>query len=761
MIEKDEMREIETLIDQMTLEEKAALCVGASQWTTAAIERLDIPSMYVSDGPHGVRRVVDERDLSQKSLPATCFPTASCAAATWNTALIHRMGQAMAEEALAQDVDVLLGPGVNIKRTPLNGRNFEYYSEDPFLSGKMGISLIDGIQSRGVGTSLKHFTANNQEFQRLVISAEVDERTLREIYLRAFEMAVKEAKPWTVMCAYNKLNGTYCSEHRQLLVDILKKEWGFEGLVVSDWGAVHDRVASLKGGLDLEMPGPQDHRVRAVMGAIRSSELEPGMLDDAVRRILRVVFTAQRTQKTGDFDQTAHHQLAREIAAEGMVLLKNDGLLPIRDTARVAVIGHSAQTPYYQGGGSSHINPTRLDIPLEALRKVAGDIEFNFALGYPAVDSFEQALIDEAVETAKLADLVLLFLALPPSKESEGYDRLDLSLTAHQLALIESLSETGKRIAVVLNSGSAVTMQPWLEKINALLQGWMMGQAGAAALADILFGRVNPSGKLAETFPLRLEDTPAFINFPGDAGKVHYGEGMYVGYRYYDARKIPVQFPFGFGLSYTTFEYSHLQVPESFTDIDGLTLSLDVTNTGNVAGQETVQVYVHDQEASLSRPFKELKGFAKVQLNPGETRTVSIPLDFRAFAFYHPKYRTWITEDGSFDLLVGASAEDIRLTATVELSSTLKLPCLLDWESTLREWLTDPRGYQAIKPVLEEMQARFADVLGGEEGLGVDAMGTIMDMPLTTILLWQRAEFTRPVEEIVDDLLNQAHAMDQ
>ena len=754
------MQEIKTLIAQMTLEEKAALCIGASDWTTVPVQRLEIPSMFVSDGPHGVRRVEDDTDLTQQSLPATCFPTASCAAATWNTDLVQRMGEAMAEEALALDVDVLLGPGVNIKRTPLGGRNFEYYSEDPFLSGKMGISLIKGIQSRGVGTSLKHFAANNQEYQRLTISAEVDERTLREIYLRAFEMAVKEAKPWTVMCAYNKLNGTYCSEHRPLLVDILKKEWGFEGLVVSDWGAVHDRVASLKGGLDLEMPGPQDRRIKAVIDAIKSGELEPGMLDDAVRRILGIVFKAQETQKTTTFDQAGHHQLAREIAAEGMVLLKNDGVLPIQDTGHIAVIGHSAQAPYYQGGGSSHINPTRVDIPLEALRESAGDVEFSFAQGYPPTDTFSPSLIDEAVKTVKSADMVLLYLALPPSKESEGYDRPDLSLTVHQVALIEALSQTGKNIIVVLNSGSAVTMQPWLDKVQALLQGWMMGQAGGSAIADILFGKVNPSGKLAETFPLRLEDTPAFINFPGDAGKVYYGEGLYVGYRYYDARQIPVQFPFGYGLSYTTFEYSNLQLPESITDIDGLTLTLDVTNTGDVAGQETVQVYVHDHEASLARPFKELKGFAKVRLEPGETKTLSISLDFRAFAFYHPKYRAWITEDGGFDILVGASSEDIRLKASTSMSSTLRLPCLLDCESTLKEWLTDPRGYQVLKPVMAEMQARFASVMGGEDGMGVDVMGMIMDMPLTTILMWQRVVFTQPVEEIVDGLLEQAHAMD-
>lgn len=755
------MQDIESLISQMKLEEKAALCVGASVWTTAAIERLEIPSIFVADGPHGVRRMINENSIAQKSLPATCFPTASCSASTWNTELVQRMGEAMGEEALALGVNILLGPGANIKRTPLGGRNFEYYSEDPFLSGKMAINLIKGIQSKAVGTSLKHFVANNQEYQRFSISAEVDERTLREIYLRAFEMAVKAAKPWTVMCAYNKLNGTYCSEHRPLLVDILKKEWGFEGLVVSDWGAVHDRVASLQGGLDLEMPGSQDRRVKAVIAAIQSGELEPGMLDEAVRRILRIVFKAQETTLEASFDQEAHHQLAREIAAEGMVLLKNDGILPIKGAARIAVIGRSAETPYYQGGGSSHINPTRLDVPWEELRKAAGEeIELDFVQGYPATDTFDQAMIDGAVNTAKSADLALLFLALPPSKESEGYDRLDMALTEHQIALIEAVAELQTKMVVIINSGSAVSMQPWLEKVNAILQAWMMGQGGGGAIADILFGKVNPSGKLAETFPLRVEDTPAYINFPGDAGEVHYGEGLYVGYRYYDTKKIPVQFPFGFGLSYSTFEYSNLQVPDTFTDIDGLNVTLDVTNTGELPGKEIVQVYVHDQEATISRPFKELKGFVKVDLDPGETKTITISLDFRAFAFYHPRYHTWITEDGDFDILIGASSEDIRLKATAKLSSTLKLPCLLDRESTLREWLADPRGFQVLKTLLEEMQSRFEQVMGGEEGMGVDLMGMIIDMPLPSILMFQQAALTTPVDEIVNDLLERAHAID-
>jgi beta-glucosidase len=758
LIYEDTMEKIDTLISQMTLEEKAVLCTGASAWTTAAFERLGIPAIFVADGPHGVRRVPNENDLLQKSLPATCFPTASCLASSWNADLLQRMGQAMAEEALAQGVDVLLGPGINIKRTPLNGRNFEYFSEDPFLSGEMGIALINGIQSRGVGTSLKHYAVNNQEFQRLRINAVVDERALREIYLYGFERAVKAAKPWTVMCAYNKVNGEYCSEHHRLLVEILKEEWGYEGCVVSDWGAVHDRVKSLLGGLDLEMPGPQPRRVEAVIRAVQSGECSMDCLDESVHRILRLVFKAQKPAHEDDFDVDEHHQLAREIAAEGMVLLKNDGILPLKNPQKVAVIGQSAVRPYFQGGGSSHINPTRVDIPLEELKKYAEDAEWLFAEGYPQKDVFDQAMIDEAAALAEAAEAALLFIALPPSKESEGYDRPDLALTDQQAALIQAVTAVQPRSVVILNSGSAVTMQSWVSEAGAVLQAWMMGQAGGGAIADIVFGAVNPSGKLAETFPLTLEDTPAFINFPGEAGEVRYGEGMYVGYRYYEKKQIPVQFPFGFGLSYTTFAYSNPSAAAQFRDVDGLTVSVDITNTGDTAGQEIVQVYVHDQASTLSRPEKELKGLAKVHLEAGETRRVTIPLDFRAFAFYHPQYQTWITEDGDFDILIGASSQDIRYSLTSRLTSTLELPSLLDEESTIREWLDDPRGAPVLAPVMAAFQEDVQEALGGEDSAGISIGDMLLDMPLRSVLMFRPEAFPVPVEELVADLLKQVHA---
>ena len=763
------MKNIQSIISQMTLEEKAALCTGASSWTTAPVERLGIPEMIVSDGPHGVRRVPDVNAMAIESLPATCFPTASCLASTWDVDLIHKMGEALAEECIALNVDVLLGPGANMKRSPLGGRNFEYFSEDPYLAGEMAASLIDGIQSRGVGTSLKHYAANNQEFQRFSISAEVDERTLREIYLPAFEKAVKQAKPWTVMCSYNKVNGTFASEHYHLLTKILKNEWGFEGLVVSDWGAVRDRVAALKGGLDLEMPGPQERRVKAVAEAVRSGKLDEAVLDESVHRILNIVFKAKETPKNGRFDMDAHHELAHKIATEGMVLLKNNGLLPLKGQQHIAVIGRAAENAHFQGGGSSHIHPTKVAIPFKELKTQAGNAELTYAEGYPTDNSFRQDMIDQAVTLAQSADVAVLYIALPAFKESEGYDRPDLDLTEQQVALIKAVAKVQPQTVVVLNNGAPIAMSAWIDDVAAVLEGWMMGQAGGAAIADILFGKVNPCGKLAETFPLKLSDTPAHINWPGGAGEVRYGEGLFIGYRYYDGKAMPVLFPFGYGLSYTTFSYGNAKVSaQTFKDVDGVTVTADVTNTGKFAGKEIVQVYVHDQKSRLVRPQKELKGFAKVELQPGETKTVSIQLDFRAFAYYHPEYKQWITEDGDFDILIAASATDIRHALKATLESTLRLPCILDKESTIREWLDDPRGKAVFGPMYPQIESQSRKMFGGgderygnESAIGMDIMDMMNDMPLVSVLAFQQGMLPMPAEEIVNDLLMQVHSMDK
>jgi beta-glucosidase len=622
----------------------------------------------------------------------------------------------------------------------------------------LAVGFILGVQSRGVGASLKHYAANNQETERFRINAVVDKRTLREIYLPAFETAVNKAKPWTVMCAYNKLNGTYCSEHHELLVDILKDEWGFEGAVVSDWGAVHDRVQALQSGLDLEMPGPKPRRAQSVADAVRAGGLDEQVLNESVRRILNIVSKASKRPESCGFDAAAHHALARKIAADGIVLLKNNGVLPLRNPQRIAVIGRAAMQPHFQGGGSSHLVPAELDMPFDELRELSGAAEFSFCEGYPAASDFQPALIDEATEAARAAEVALLYVALPDYKESEGYDRADLDLTPHQIALIKAVCAVQPQTVVILNSGSAVVMGEWIEGAAAVIEAWMAGQAGGGAIADVLLGRVNPSGKLTETFPQKLSDTPAHINFPGDNGEVRYGEGVFIGYRYYDAKGMPVLFPFGHGLSYTTFAYGNLRVSAAtFKDVDGTTISVDVTNTGKLAGQEIVQVYVHDRESMVARPPKELKGFAKVALQPGETRTVTIELGFRAFAYYHPGCHQWVAESGEFDILIGASASDIRCTATVTLQSTLERTCLLNRESTVREWRDDPRGRVVAEPVMQQVLTHAGETFG--LGGGVDMLGFLMEMPLLSVLHFEEKHFPMPAEDLVDDLLRRAHGI--
>jgi beta-glucosidase len=750
---------LQSLISQMTLEEKAALCTGASRWTSTPIERLGIPEFLCSDGPHGLRRLANINSVGDISLPATAFPTASCLASSWDVELVGRVGAALAEECIAQKVDMLLGPGVNMKRSPLGGRNFEYFSEDPYLAGEMAVHYINSLQSRGVGASLKHFAVNNQEYQRFNIDAQVDERSLREIYLPAFEKAVKQTQPWSVMCAYNKVNGTLASQHETLLTDILKKEWGFEGLVVSDWNAVWDRVAALQAGLDWQMPGPKELHVEAVVNAVRSGELNEAILDESVRRILRIVFMGAETPKGGSFDAAAHNLLARQAAAESMVLLKNNGILPLTNPASLAVIGLAAKQAHYQGRGSSFINPTRVTVPLDELIARAGNSSVVYAEGYPADNTFRQDLIDAAVNAARAAEVAILFLALPGFKESEGYDREDLDLTAQQVALVEAVSQAQPRTVVVLNNGAPLVM-PWLDGVSAVLEAYLMGQAGGAALADIIFGLANPCGKLAETFPIKLEDVPSHGNWPGSLGVVRYGEGLYIGYRYYDLKRMPVQFAFGHGLSYTSFDYSNARVSANeFKDVDGLTVSLDITNSGAMAGKEIVQVYVHDHESGLERPYKELKGFAKVELQPGETRTCAIPLDFRAFAYYHPKYKQWITEDGRIDILIGASCADIRQVLTVRLISTLELPCILDKESTFNEWMIDPRGRQALAPLQESMQQGINHLYGTGNRTLINATESLKNNPLYSMLMRVERFLPKKAEEMLADLLAQVQKL--
>jgi beta-glucosidase len=734
------MTKAEEVLGHMKLEEKAALSIGATAWTTTPIDRLGLPALTMSDGPHGVRKTPEAGSMQIEALPATGFPTASCMSATWDVESVREMGRAIAEEAIALGVDVVLGPGVNMKRTPLCGRNFEYFSEDPFLAGELGVAWIDGIQSLGVGASLKHFAANNQETRRMTVSSEVDERTLREIYLPAFEAAVTRARPWTVMCCYNRVNGTYGSENRHLLTEILRDEWGFDGVTVSDWGAVHDRPKALAAGLDLEMPGPRPRRAKHVVDAVGSGSLDETALDRAALRIIRTALHAAEAPKGAPFDAKAHHALARRLAGRGMVLLKNDGILPLRAGGRIAVIGHAAEEAHFQGGGSSHMTTTQVDVPVDALKGLAGDATITYAEGYPPDETARPDLIAAAVADARAADVALLYVALPTYKENEGSDRADLDLTAQQIKLIQAVTAAQPRSVVVLFSGSAVAMSEWIDGPAAVLEAWMAGQAGGGAVAEVLFGVVNPSGKLAETFPLRLEDTPAYLNHPGEEDRVRYGEGLFIGYRWYDATRKRVLFPFGFGLSYTTFAYSHPRVSAAeFDDTAGVTVSVDVTNTGSVAGDEIVQLYVHDRIAGLVRPEKELKGFARVHLEPGETRAVSIPLGFRAFAFFHPGHGRWVTEDGEFDLLVAASSADIRGATTVTLRSTADLPTLLTVASPPADWLADKRGRPLVSALIRELVPALKSVMGNQLEEGANGLDPVLPdfllyMPLRDLL---------------------------
>jgi beta-glucosidase len=684
-------------VGDLTLEEKAALLDGSDFWHTEPVERLGVPAIMVTDGPHGLRKQPEDGDHLGlgTSVPATCFPPAAGLASTWDPDLLHRVGIALGDECRAQRVSVLLGPGVNMKRSPLCGRNFEYFSEDPFLAGRLAAPLVEGVQERGVGTSLKHFAANNQETDRMTVSADVDERTLREIYLPAFEHVVRTAQPWTLMCSYNRINGVYASQDPWLLTQVLRDEWGFEGLVVSDWGAVDDRAAGVAAGLDLEMPSSSGAGTRRILDAVRAGTLDEAAVDRAAARVLTLVERSAPALEDDapELDVDAHHALAREAATASAVLLKNDGdLLPLdpRTGGRVAVVGELARTPRYQGAGSSQVVPTRLDDALTGLRTAfAGGRELVFAPGYVVEQpEGDPALVAEAVEAARGAEVVVLFLGLPASHESEGYDREHLELPASQVALLDAVAQVNRDVVVVLAHGAVVTM-PWVGSARAVLDGWLGGQAGGQAIADLLTGAAAPSGRLAETVPLRHLDTPTVGAFPGELGHVRYGEGLLIGYRWYDTRELDVAFPFGHGLSYTSFAYSDVEAVVRDAAAAEVEVSLTVTNTGTRAGVETVQVYVADPSSSVARPAQELKGFARAALEAGESTRVRVRLDARAFSWWHEQLHRWVVEGGTFEIRVGASSRDVRAGVRVELPGDDLTPALTGG-SSVGTWLAHP-----------------------------------------------------------------------
>ena len=696
-------KKIDKLVSQMTLEEKALLTSGRDAWSTQPIERLDIPYIWMADGPHGLRRAptTDTWGYGNQA-PATCFPTASALSASWDMDLMHEVGAALGVESNALGVDLLLGPGINIKRSPLAGRNFEYFSEDPLLSGKLGAAYINGVQSQGVGATAKHYVANNVETQRMWANSNLDDRTLNEIYMPPFEIAVKEGQPWSVMACYNRVQGIYGTESLQLLTDKLKNEWGFKGFVVSDWDAVVDRVQGIRAGMHLEMPGkPARITNKMVVEAVKNNELDEQQLDSIVKDLLRIVFMGQNTQdKFGDQNLDQHHQLARKVAAEAITLLKNsEKLLPV-DAAKykkIAVLGEFAVNPRYQGNGSSQVKPTKLDKFIDIVRDEYGeDTEFVYSAGYSLTNDDDLSLIEAAAAVAADADFALVMAGLPLSYESEGIDRTNLDLPPSHNKLISAVAKVQPNTAIILTNGSAIAM-PWIDQVSAVLETWLGGQAGAGAIADAVFGKVNPSGKLAETFPVRLEDTPAYLNFPGEDGQVIYGERMFVGYRYYDKRNIEPLFPFGHGLSYTEFAYSDLKLSATeLTDKDQLQVSLTVSNTGKVTGKEVIQLYVADPESSVQRPPKELKAFDKIELKPGESKEVSFTLNKRDFSYYSKVYNRWLAESGKFEILIGSSSRDIRLQGSLTLSNTEKLNYKMTNFSFFSEFWSNPQ----LKPLL-------------------------------------------------------------
>jgi len=688
-------KNIKEIVSQLTLEEKASLCSGKDSWKTEDIPRLGIPQLWLSDGPHGLRKPEAKPEGGYgPAVPATCFPTASALACSWDRELVNTVSSAIAEEAKGEGVGILLGPGINMKRSPLCGRNFEYYSEDPYLAGELGCSYVKGVQSKNVGVSLKHFAVNNQETRRFTVSANVDERTLREIYLPAFENVVKNAEPATVMESYNCVNGKNVSDSKWLLEGILREEWGFKGFVMSDWNAVHDRVVSLDAGLELEMPTSYGVRDEQIVEAVKSGELDEKVLDRAVERILNIVFKYAE-QKAEKADLEAHHLLAGKAEAECIVLLKNEGeILPFKKGASLAVIGEFAEKPRFQGGGSSNINYFKTGNVLDEINAQNG--EYVYAKGYSlAGEGDSEALIAEAVAAAKAAGRAVIFAGLPPASETEGRDRVHMRMPEEHNKLIEAVCAEVKNVAVVLVAGSPVEM-PWKDTAPAIIHTYLGGQNVAYGVAAVLFGDVNPSGHLAETLPLALEDTPCYLNFPGDRDVCNYGEGIYIGYRWYEKMKKAVAFPFGHGLSYTEFELSDAMLEDN-------TVTVTVKNTGKCFGKTVVQLYVGQQDPMISRPVKELKGFEKVALEAGEEKKITLKLDERSYAFYDVVTKAWRATTGKYTISLGFSSADIRAELVTEITEKDPPKAEIRRNTVVRDLASDEAYSYCAEEILDKV----------------------------------------------------------
>ncbi|MGN0975723.1 MAG: glycoside hydrolase family 3 C-terminal domain-containing protein [Gemmiger sp.] len=702
------------LVARMTLEEKAGLCSGADFWHTKAVERLGIPAMMMSDGPHGLRKQAEGAATPNDSIKAVCFPAGCAAAAGFDRELVRREGEALGEECCAEGVGLLLGPAVNLKRSPLCGRNFEYYSEDPYLAGELAAAFIDGVQSRGVGSCIKHFAANDQEYRRMTVSAEMDERTLRELYLPAFETAVKTARPRTVMCSYNRLRGVHASENPYLLDTILRQEWGFAGAVVSDWGAVNDRVKAIRAGLDLQMPGPCGSDDARLVSAVRSGALPESALDRAVTRILNVVFAAADIAPAPAYDRAAHHKKAAEMEKECAVLLKNRGVLPLGAAQDVVYIGEFAARPRYQGGGSSHVNASfvtdALDIGGKKGRRV------RYVQGFPAArDERDEAEFVRAVEAARSADAAVIFAGLPDSFECEGYDRKHMRLPDCQNNLIARVAAVQPNTVVVLHCGSPVEC-PWAEDVAAVLCMYLGGEGVGEAADALLYGDAEPCGRLPESWPLRLQDTPCYLEFPGDGRTARYTEGPFVGYRWYDAREMPVRWPFGHGLSYTGFVYrnARLSAPE-LAEGGSVTVSVDVKNTGARPGREVVQLYVAPPkiEGMPPRPPRELKGFAKLALAPGEEATARFTVDARSLSYYDESLGGWYAAPGAYQMQLGHSSRDIHATVTLKYTTPRRRPLPIDDNTVVGDLLRDDRTAPIFEKALRALAPEAGTPAGG------------------------------------------------
>ncbi|MBU3112928.1 glycoside hydrolase family 3 C-terminal domain-containing protein [Clostridium lacusfryxellense] len=750
---------VKEIILEMTLEEKAGLCSGSDFWHTKAIERLGVPEVMLSDGPHGLRKQDQSQDNLgiNDSIKAICFPAACAIAASFDRELIYDMGKALGEECQHENVSTILGPAVNIKRSPLCGRNFEYFSEDPYLATEMATNHIKGVQSENVGTSMKHFLANNQEHRRMSASSEIDERTLREIYLAAFEGAVKNAKPWTIMCSYNGINGTLASENKKYLTDILRGEWGFEGYVMSDWGAVNDRVKGLEAGLDLEMPGSNGVNDNRIVQAVKEGRLDEKIVDQAVERILNIINRYTKNRKEdAEWDMEAHHDLARKIEGECMVLLKNEGILPLKKGGKIALIGKFAGSPRYQGGGSSHVNSFKI---VSALTAAEGIADIIYAQGYEDnQDIINEEMLNRACDVAKNAEVAVVFAGLPDSFESEGYDRIHMSMPNCQNELIKRIAKVQPNTVVVLHNGSPIEM-PWADDVKGILEAYLGGQAVGEACVDVLFGDVNPSGKLPETFPRKLQDNPSYLYYGGEGDKSEYREGVFVGYRYYDKKDMDVLFPFGYGLSYTTFDYSNLKLSsKEMKDSDILTVTVDITNTGDKEGKEIVQLYVGAKDSNIIRPLKELRGFEKISLNKGETKNVTFSLSKRAFSYYNTQIHDWYVETGDYQILIGKSSRDIILKDTIHVEALKKLPFKLTVNTTFGDLLERPEAVEELKSLIDIVKVSMEDMTKGKDEENSDAISDDMGnamlkyMPIRGILSFGGGSITYDeITQIVDD----------